>query len=75
MKQREAWAVSFVSVKYIFNIKKQTRQNKQQQQQQQNPALNWESGNLTSGNDSVNIYDNFKRLFYLIKYLISVITR
>ena len=44
MKQREAWAVSFVSVKYIFNIKKQTRQNKQQNQKKKkkkkNPALN-----------------------------------
>ena len=75
MKQREAWAVSFVSVKYIFNIKKQTTKPKKKKKKKKNPALNWESGNLTSGNDSVNIYDNFKRLFYLIKYLISVITR
>ena len=28
MNQREAWAISFISVKYVSNIKKQ-RQNKQ----------------------------------------------
>lgn len=38
-------------------------------------APDWDSGGLASGNDSVNVYDNFKKLLYLCKFLISSPTR